>query len=104
MMATYMRRMRNNNVEIRIADSSLILSPAIIVIITITIIIIIIIIIIILVVVVVDDDTYYWVYSSSDHPFQVYFKVRQNRVFGQQIEKTVFKLFNFHRYIYLYLV
>ena len=23
------------------------------------------------------DDTYYWVYLSSDHPFQVYYKVRQ---------------------------
>ena len=32
---------------------------------------------VILVVVVVDDDTYYWVYLSSDHPFQVYYKVRQ---------------------------
>ena len=29
------------------------------------------------VVVVVDDDTYYWVYLSSNHPFQVYYKVRQ---------------------------
>ena len=38
---------------------------------------IIIIIIIIVVVVVVDDDTYYWVYLSSDHLFQVYYKVRQ---------------------------
>ena len=28
-------------------------------------------------VVVVDDDTYYWVYLSSDHPFQVFYKVRQ---------------------------
>ena len=65
---------------------------------------IIIIIIVILVVVVVDDDNYYWVYSASDHPFQVYFKVRQNRVFGQQIEKTLFKLLNLHIYIYLYLV
>ena len=35
------------------------------------------IIIIIIVVVVVDDDTYYWVYLSSDHPFQVYYKVQQ---------------------------
>ena len=35
------------------------------------------IIIIIVVVVVVDDDTYYWVYLSSDHLFQVYYKVRQ---------------------------
>ena len=26
--------------------------------------------------VVVDDDTYYWVYLSSDHLFQVYYKVR----------------------------
>ena len=33
--------------------------------------------IIIVVVVVVDDNTYYWVYWSSDHPFQVYYKVRQ---------------------------
>ena len=41
------------------------------------IIIIIIIIIIIVVVVVVDDDTYYWVYLSSDHLFQVYYKVWQ---------------------------
>ena len=23
------------------------------------------------------DDTYYWVYLSSDHPFQVYYKVQQ---------------------------
>ena len=37
----------------------------------------IIIIIIVVVVVVVDDDTYYWVYLSSDHTFQVYYKVRQ---------------------------
>ena len=35
------------------------------------------IIIIVVVVVVVDDDTYYWVYLSSDHTFQVYYKVRQ---------------------------
>ena len=41
------------------------------------IIIIIIIIIVIVVVVVVDDDTDYWVYLSSDHLFQVYYKVRQ---------------------------
>ena len=41
------------------------------------IIIIIIIIIIIVVVVVVDDYTYCWVYLSSDHPFQVYYKMRQ---------------------------
>ena len=41
------------------------------------IIIVIIIIIIIVVVVVVDDDTNYWVYLSSDHLFQVYYKVRQ---------------------------
>ena len=34
-------------------------------------------IIIIDVVVVVDDDAYYWVYWSSDHLFQVYYKVRQ---------------------------
>ena len=34
-------------------------------------------IIIIVVDVVVDDDTYYWVYLSSDHLFQVYYKVRQ---------------------------
>ena len=25
----------------------------------------------------VDDDTYYWVYMSSNHTFQVYYKVRQ---------------------------
>ena len=31
----------------------------------------------VILVVVVDDDTYYWVYLSSDHPFQVYYKVRQ---------------------------
>ena len=37
----------------------------------------IIIIIIIVVVVVVDDDTDYWVYLSTDHLFQVYYKVRQ---------------------------
>ena len=41
------------------------------------IIIIIIIIIFIVVVVVVHDDTNYWVYLSSDHLFQVYYKVRQ---------------------------
>ena len=34
-------------------------------------------IIIIVVVVVVDDDTHYWVYLSSNHLFQVYYKVRQ---------------------------
>ena len=34
-------------------------------------------IIIVVVVVVVDDDTYYWVYLSSNHLFQVYYKVRQ---------------------------
>ena len=34
-------------------------------------------IIIIVVVVVVHDDTYYWIYLSSDHLFQVYYKVRQ---------------------------
>ena len=34
-------------------------------------------IVIIIVVVFVDDDTYYWVYLSSDHLFQVYYKVRQ---------------------------
>ena len=34
-------------------------------------------IILIVVVVVVNDDTYYWVYWSSDHQFQVYYKVRQ---------------------------
>ena len=34
-------------------------------------------IIIIVVVVVGDDDTYYWVYLSSNHLFQVYYKVRQ---------------------------
>ena len=34
-------------------------------------------IIIIVVVVVVDDDTYCWVYLSSNHLFQVYYKVRQ---------------------------
>ena len=34
-------------------------------------------IIIIVVVVVVDDETYYWVYLSSNHLFQVYYKVRQ---------------------------
>ena len=48
----------------------------IIIIIIIIVIIIIIIIIIIDVIVVVNDDTYYWVYWSSDHPFQVYCKVR----------------------------
>ena len=32
-------------------------------------------IIIVVVVVVFDDDTYYWVYQSSDHPLQVYYKV-----------------------------
>ena len=36
-----------------------------------------IIIIIIVVVVVVDDDTNYWFYLSSDHLFQVYYKVQQ---------------------------
>ena len=34
-------------------------------------------IIVVFVVVVFDDDTYYWVYLSSEHPFQVYYKVRQ---------------------------
>ena len=37
-------------------------------------------IIIIVVVVVVHDDTYYWVYLSSNHLFQVYYKVRQYKV------------------------
>ena len=41
------------------------------------IIIITIIIIIVVVVVVVHDDTNYWVYLSSDHLFQVYYKARQ---------------------------
>ena len=36
-----------------------------------------IIIIIIIVVVVLNDDIYYWAHLSSDHPFQVYYKVRQ---------------------------
>ena len=49
----------------------------IIAIIIIIIIIIIISIIIMVVVVVVDDDTDYWGYLSSDHLFQVYYKVRQ---------------------------
>ena len=49
----------------------------IIIIIIIIINIIIIIIIIIVVVVIVDDDTDYWVYLSSNHLFQVYYKVRQ---------------------------
>ena len=31
----------------------------------------------IVVVVVFDGDTFYWVYSSSDQPFQVYYKVAQ---------------------------
>ena len=31
----------------------------------------------IIIIVVVDDDTYYWVYLSSNHLFQVYYKVRQ---------------------------
>ena len=35
------------------------------------------IIIIFVVVVVLDDDTYYWVHLSTDHLFQVYYKVRQ---------------------------
>ena len=26
---------------------------------------------------VVNNDTYYWIYLSSDHPFQVYYEVRQ---------------------------
>ena len=34
-------------------------------------------IIVVFVVVVFDDDTYYWVYLSFEHPFQVYYKVRQ---------------------------
>ena len=37
---------------------------------------IIIVIIVVVVVVVVGNDTYYWVYLSSDHPCQVYYKVR----------------------------
>ena len=36
-----------------------------------------IILIVVVVVVVVNDDTDYWVYWSSDHQFQVYYKVRQ---------------------------
>ena len=38
---------------------------------------VIVIIIVAVVVVVVGNDTYYWVYLSSDHPFQVYYEVRQ---------------------------
>ena len=38
---------------------------------------IILIVVVVVVVVVVNDDTYYWVYWSSDHQFQVYYKVRQ---------------------------
>ena len=34
-------------------------------------------IVIIIIAVVVGNDTYYWVCLSSDHPFQVYYKVRQ---------------------------
>ena len=37
----------------------------------------IILIVVVVVVVVVYDDTYYWVYWSSDHQFQVYYRVRQ---------------------------
>ena len=33
--------------------------------------------VVVVVAVVVDDDTYDWSYLSSDHPFQVYYKVRQ---------------------------
>ena len=33
--------------------------------------------VVVVVAVVVDDDTYDWAYLSSDHPFQVYYKVRQ---------------------------
>ena len=40
-------------------------------------IVIIIVAVVVVVVVVVGNDTYYWVYLSSDHPFQVYYKVRQ---------------------------
>ena len=40
--------------------------------------IIIVIIVVVVVVVVVGNDTYYWVYLSSDHPCQVYYKVRQS--------------------------
>ena len=47
------------------------------IIIIIIIIISIIIIVVVVVVVVLDDDTYYWAHLSSDHPFQVYYKVRQ---------------------------
>ena len=36
-----------------------------------------------IVVVVVGGDTYYWVNLSSDHPFQVYFKVRQLNILLQ---------------------
>ena len=39
--------------------------------------IVIIIVAVVVVVFVVGNDTYYWVYLSSDHPFQVYYKVRQ---------------------------
>ena len=39
--------------------------------------IIIVVVVVVVVVVAVDDDAYYWVYLSSDHPFQVHYKVRQ---------------------------
>ena len=61
---------------------------------TIIIVIIILVVVVVVVVVVVNDDTYYWVYLFSDPPFLVYSKLRQNRVFGRQTERTVFKLFN----------
>ena len=38
---------------------------------------VIIIIIIIIIIIVVGNNTNYWVYLSSDHPFQVYYKVLQ---------------------------
>ena len=53
------------------------------------IIIIIIIFVIIIFVVAVDDNSYYWFYVSSDHPFQVYYKVRQVWRLWQEVTGTV---------------
>ena len=50
-----------------------------------------IIIIIIIVVVVLNDDIYYWAHLSSDHPFQVYYKVRQF-IFITKCDKCYYKV------------
>ena len=45
--------------------------------------------IIVTLVAVVDDDIYHLVYMSSDHTFQVYYKVRQLILLQSATEQTV---------------